>query len=93
MPDTFTSLMLSLDMTQALANVRHARVEIVREDGSVVVAVDPEEWQEQRVEPGGPELTGGAFREADRQSLDPTQGSHTRTSKSSSSLRTDIPGS
>lgn len=46
MPETFTNLMLALDMAQALANLRHRRLEIIREDGSTVVAVDPEEWHE-----------------------------------------------
>ena len=48
MQDTFSDLMLALDMAQALANLRHTRLEIVRADGSVVVAVDPEEWLEER---------------------------------------------
>jgi hypothetical protein len=47
MPDAFTNLMLALDMAQALANVRHARLEIIRGDGSIVVAVDPEKRQEE----------------------------------------------
>jgi hypothetical protein len=46
MPDTFANLMLAMDMAQGLANVRQARLEIIREDGSIVVAVDPEAWQE-----------------------------------------------
>lgn len=46
MPDTFENLMLALDMAQALANVRRARLEIIREDESIVVTVDPEAWQE-----------------------------------------------
>ena len=44
MEETFANLMLAMDMAQALSNLREARLEIVREDGSIVIAIDPEHW-------------------------------------------------